>query len=239
MRKSDLLSVLAVGVLVGSAAFANAAPDPDKNKKEPAAPATGDQPAEAQEPVPGEDEDQDKAGGRGKKARKKASAEQGDPAAAASVQVASAPVVVVAVQPRDPNRKAAQPAPAAPAAAASEPAPASAPAAAPEPPPEVAVPVFQVTGRIVAGQKAGALKVAVVDIGRAFDKIPAYQKLKKEDLKNTKARYHFLVAEANQKFQAAVNLVAARGSFDLVVEKGGVKGLEVADITDEVVEALD
>ena len=99
-------------------------------------------------------------------------------------------------------------------------------------------PAPTITGRVIHGSIYGQLavgeKVAVVDISRVFEVIPAYQKIKREQLKKTKAQYHILIAQANQEFQAAVEAEAVHAGLGLVVEKGGVSGVPVVDITNLV-----
>lgn len=98
---------------------------------------------------------------------------------------------------------------------------------------------FRVTGRVVLGQAEGATHPALVDVQQVFKEIPAYQKVKKENLSRTKARYHILVNQANEEFLAAVKAVALRQGLDLVVEKGGLYTRQrIPDITESVIQQL-
>jgi len=97
----------------------------------------------------------------------------------------------------------------------------------------------RVTGKIVYGAATQARKVAEVDVQKVFASIPAYQKIKSENVPKHKARYHILISRANEEFQTAVQAIALHGTYDLVVEKGGVSGVESIDITDEVVKRVD
>ena len=96
-------------------------------------------------------------------------------------------------------------------------------------------PVPRITGRVIHGSIYGELaagrKVAEVDVSKVFEVIPAYKKIRRENLKKTKAQYHILIAQANQEFQAAVEAEALHQDIVLVVEKGGVSGVPVIDLT--------
>lgn len=117
-----------------------------------------------------------------------------------------------------------------PGATADTPAAASDPAA--EPTGEA-----KVVGRVIYGVAAKAGSRAVVDVKKVFEHISSYQKIRDENLKKTKARYHFLLAEANQEFQQAVEIVALAESVDVVVETGGIENADatVVDLTDKVI----
>lgn len=93
---------------------------------------------------------------------------------------------------------------------------------------------LRVTGKILYGDALQVRKVAVVDVQKVFAAIPAYRKIQTENVPKHKARYHILVSQANQEFQAAVHAVALHDAFDLVVEKGGLKGGTSTDITELV-----
>lgn len=96
-----------------------------------------------------------------------------------------------------------------------------------------------ITGKVIHGEAYGAVRVAVVDVQEVFKKIPAYQKIKKENLSRTKGRYHILLNQANEEFVSAVKSIAQVHHVDVVVEKGGVRGgAGVLDITKEVLKAL-
>lgn len=97
---------------------------------------------------------------------------------------------------------------------------------------------MRLTGRVIHGSVHGELepgkKVAVVDISGVFEVIPAYKKIQRENLKKTKAQYHILIAQANEEFTAAVEAEALHGGFGLVIEKGGVTGVQVVDISEKL-----
>ncbi len=95
-----------------------------------------------------------------------------------------------------------------------------------------------VTGKVVFGDPATAQKFVVVDVDKVFAEIPAYRKIKQESVSKSKARYHILIAQANEDFQVAVQLVALQEGADVVVEKGGLKGVKAVDITDAVLKRI-
>lgn len=98
---------------------------------------------------------------------------------------------------------------------------------------------LQVTGKVLYGDVVQVRKAAVVDVQKVFAAIPAYKKIKTENVPKHKARYHILVNQANQEFQAAVQAVALHDAFDLVAEKGGTRGGAPTDITDQVLARID
>ncbi|MFH0943860.1 MAG: hypothetical protein V2A76_01575 [Planctomycetota bacterium] len=97
---------------------------------------------------------------------------------------------------------------------------------------------MRITGRVIYGSVYGELepgqKVAVVDVSGVFDVIPAYRKIQRENLKKTKAQYHILMDQANKEFAAAVEAEALHAGFGLVIEKGGVTGVRVVDISEKL-----
>jgi Skp family chaperone for outer membrane proteins len=84
--------------------------------------------------------------------------------------------------------------------------------------------------------------VAVVDLKKCFASIEEYQNIAREGLDERRARYHFYLRKANQKFSTAVQTVARLKGIVLVVEKGGVTGGkpgQIVDLTDQVVDYLE
>ena len=98
----------------------------------------------------------------------------------------------------------------------------------------------RVVGRVVYGEAKGKV-IATVDVKKVFQHIPSYRKIQQENLKKTKARYHFLISQANQAFQQAVEIEALTQSIDVVVEAGGVEnaGADVVDLTDTVIKRIE
>ena len=104
---------------------------------------------------------------------------------------------------------------------------------------------LMVTGRVIHGQAAHARfaqKVGVVDVDRSFSVIEEYQNIKREGLDERRARYHFYLRKANQRFATAVQTVARAQGIQVVTEAGGVTGGkrdQIVDLTDEVIRALE
>lgn len=99
-------------------------------------------------------------------------------------------------------------------------------------------PPLRIVGRVVYGDTTffdpERTKVAVVDVQKVFERIPAYRTLVEEKVPKHRARYHILLSQANREFQQAVKNVAAKRGVDVVVEVGGVVGGRPIDITDDV-----
>lgn len=95
------------------------------------------------------------------------------------------------------------------------------------------LPRVTVTGKVLAGDAKSFRSVGVVDRRKVFDEIPAIKTLRAERVSRDSARYHFLLYEANRRFQRALEQAATRSAIDLVVESGGVSaaGIEVVDLT--------
>jgi hypothetical protein len=97
---------------------------------------------------------------------------------------------------------------------------------------------IEVVGAVVRGDPEYARNVATVDVERCFDLIPSYRKVKLEARSRESARYLLLIAQANEEFRTAVDWIALREGFDLVVERNGVRGTLTVDITDIVCDRL-
>lgn len=94
-----------------------------------------------------------------------------------------------------------------------------------------------IVGKVVYGDASATENIAVVSVKEIFDHLPSYKKIQEENVKKTKARYHFLITQANEEFQAALEAVARTGSIVAVVEKGGVENADdwVVDLTAKVI----
>lgn len=106
-----------------------------------------------------------------------------------------------------------------------------------EVPPKSAPKPLSIVGKVLYGDSDATEDIAVVSVKEVFDHLPSYRKIQEENLKKTKARYHFLITQANEEFQAAVEAVARSGSIVAVVEKGGVENADdrVDDVTQKVI----
>ncbi|MCC7173144.1 MAG: hypothetical protein IT459_22030 [Planctomycetes bacterium] len=100
-----------------------------------------------------------------------------------------------------------------------------------------------ITGRALLGEPQlarFAQRIGEVDVERCFDAIPAMKTIKQEELRPTRARYHFLMRQANVDLQRAIAAAASRRGVTLVVERGGVQngGDKSIDLTQSVLDAL-
>lgn len=97
---------------------------------------------------------------------------------------------------------------------------------------------IQIVGQIVRGERARGVVIAEVDVDRCFEAIPSYRNVKGDRNSRDYARYLLNLTEANEEFRTAVEGIALRDGYDVVVEKGGVRGAKTVDITDAVCERL-
>lgn len=100
---------------------------------------------------------------------------------------------------------------------------------------------MRIVGKVVYGDASASENLATVDVKEVFDHLPSYRKIQEENLKKTKARYHFLLAQANEEFRTAVTSAARTAGVLAVVEAGGVENPDdsVTDLTAKVIEDLD
>lgn len=96
----------------------------------------------------------------------------------------------------------------------------------------------QIVGNIVRGDRSRGDAIAEVDIERCFAAIPSYRSMQGDRNSRDYARYLLTITAANEEFRDAVEDVALRDGFDLVVEKGGVRGAKTVDITAAVCERI-
>jgi hypothetical protein len=99
---------------------------------------------------------------------------------------------------------------------------------------------YRVTGDVYHGDKHKFSKPCVLSRKKIFDKIPAYQTIKRERLNKNSARYYFLIEKANKVFRSKIEEALGDLNHDLVVEKGGIKakGVKVPDITKDVIKKI-
>lgn len=95
------------------------------------------------------------------------------------------------------------------------------------------LPRVTVAGKVLVGDPKSFRTVGVVDRRKVFDEIPAMKTIRSERVPRDSARYHFLLYEANRRFQRALEIAATKSAIDLVVESGGVSaaGIDVVDLT--------
>ena len=99
---------------------------------------------------------------------------------------------------------------------------------------------YRVTGDVYYGDKNKFNKPCVLSRKKIFEKIPAYQTIKRERLNKNSARYYYLIEKAYRVFFSKIKEALGDLHYDLVVEKGGIKakGVRIPDITSEVIKKI-
>ena len=99
---------------------------------------------------------------------------------------------------------------------------------------------YRVTGDVYHGDKNKFSKPCVLRRNKIFEKIPAYQTIKRERLNKNSARYYFLIEKANKVFFSKIKEALEDMHYDLVVEKNGIKakGVKIPDITSAVIKKI-
>lgn len=95
---------------------------------------------------------------------------------------------------------------------------------------------------VLYGSTSNTTKPATIDYKRVMKKTPEYRTIRSEGVRKGSARYDLLMAAMRKRIKRAAKAAAQAGSYDCVVRKGDVKdarGLEVADLTDEVIGELE
>ena len=83
-------------------------------------------------------------------------------------------------------------------------------------------------------------KPAILVSSTVYDAIPEWQLIKRKGLTRGSAEYDLLLLTATRKFKKALRTVSARGTVDIIAEKGFIKceNCKVVDITQRVLRAL-
>ena len=95
---------------------------------------------------------------------------------------------------------------------------------------------------VFCGSASNCTKPATVRYEEVRDATPEWQTIESDGVRKGSARYTLLTARMGQRMKAAADTVARNEGHDLVVNEEGIedaRDLEVADITDQVVQALD
>ena len=95
---------------------------------------------------------------------------------------------------------------------------------------------------LICGSASNCSKPATVRFQDVRDATPEWQTIESEGVRQGSARYTLLNARLRQRIKAAADSVAGSAGHDLVVNQGDItdaRGLEVTDITDEVVDELE
>ena len=95
---------------------------------------------------------------------------------------------------------------------------------------------------VLYGSASACTQPAVIDYDDVKKKTPEWKTIRSEGVRPGSARYSLLMSELDQRVQRLCQRVAQDEGRDCVVRKGEIKndhGLEVADLTDKVVEAVE
>ena len=79
---------------------------------------------------------------------------------------------------------------------------------------------------------------AVVELSRVYDHVPEVRRIRREQWGPSDPEYHFLVARASRTFRHALGRVARDHGFDLVAERGAIRGGSFPDITKLVIREI-
>jgi len=74
-------------------------------------------------------------------------------------------------------------------------------------------------------------KVGIVESQKIYKNLPAYQTIEREKVKKGTARYAQLISEATKHYRVCVQSTSKSQNLVLVVEKGGISGYPVVDVT--------
>ena len=94
---------------------------------------------------------------------------------------------------------------------------------------------------VFGGSASNCTKPATIGYDDVRDATPEWQTIESDGVRKGRARYTLLTARMGQRIKAAADAVAGREGHDLVVNEGDIddaQGLEVADITEQVIQAL-
>ena len=89
--------------------------------------------------------------------------------------------------------------------------------------------------------KKKVTKPAVLSLSKVYKQIPAYKKIISENLKESDARYHLLMAEATTLFRRALKKAARSDGYDLVAEIGAISlgpGKTLPEITELIIKKI-
>ncbi len=100
------------------------------------------------------------------------------------------------------------------------------------------LPIYHVEGKVLSGNAVNARLLAEVDTAQLLAAIPAWREA--QGLTEDQPNYHFLRKKAQETYEKALLKVAHDGSYDALVERGGVTSRlgPVPDLTRLAIEAL-
>ncbi len=95
---------------------------------------------------------------------------------------------------------------------------------------------------VLAGSTANCTQPATIDFDEVKEATPEWKTIRSEGVQAGSARYQLLTSKMNQRIRSACSQVASAESRDCVVREGDIRndnGLDVADLTDQVVEQIE
>ena len=95
---------------------------------------------------------------------------------------------------------------------------------------------------VLFGSAAQCSQPASIDLERVRKRTPEWKTIRAEGVRKDSARYNLLMSEMSQRIQRACKKVGEENARDCIVDRDDIvddRGLEVVDLTDEVVDALE
>ncbi len=95
---------------------------------------------------------------------------------------------------------------------------------------------------VLHGSASNTSRPATIEMDKVEKETPEYDTIKSDGVRRGSARYELLIAKMHKRIQRACKAAAEAEGHDCVVRDGDIKdarGLEVADLTEAVVEQLE
>jgi hypothetical protein len=95
---------------------------------------------------------------------------------------------------------------------------------------------------VLYGSTSNCTAPSTIDYDRVKKATPEWKTIKSEGVTKGSARFELLVSEMNQRIKRLAQQVAQSSGRDCVVRKGDIgdaKGMEVTDLTDDVIGKID
>ena len=95
---------------------------------------------------------------------------------------------------------------------------------------------------VFCGSESNCTKPATIRYVKVRDATPEWQEIQADGVRKGSARYTLLMARMGRRIKAACDVAAGDAGHDLVVNQGDIsdpRGLDVADITDQVIDELE
>lgn len=95
---------------------------------------------------------------------------------------------------------------------------------------------------VLSGSDANCSRPATIDFGKVRKATDQWKEIRRDGVRPGSARYQILINKMMQEIRAAADAASSQEGVDLVVREGDIsdaKGLDVEDLTDEVISNLD